>query len=175
MILTGNEIIQNQKDEKITISPFLESMVNPNSYDIRLGNKLFIYKNEILDSRAKNEYEVLEIKEEGFVLEKDQFYLGHSVEIIGSEHFVPILHNKSGIARLGLFIHITADLIDIGSKGNITLQLFPTNSIKIYPNMKIGQISFWCVKGEIEKYKGRYTNSVGPVASKSYLTKHPFD
>jgi len=91
--------------------------------------------------------------------------LGHSSEIIGSKKFVPIIHAKSSIARLGLFVHVTADLIDIGSIGNITFQLYATLPIKIYPNMLIGQVSFWVPKGKINLYKGKYKNSVGPKAS----------
>ena len=35
--LTGNQIIDEVKNKNITISPFCESQVNPNSYDYRLG------------------------------------------------------------------------------------------------------------------------------------------
>lgn len=169
MILTGESIKQNYKNKKIIIEPFSEERVNPNSYDITLGDKLLIYNNDILDTKSENNFEIISMPKKGFILKKNQFYLGHSFETIGSDFFVPILHNKSGIARLGLFIHITADLIDIGSIGNLTLQLYPTCDIKIYPQMRIAQVSFWCVYGEILKYSGKYQNSKGPVASKNHL------
>lgn len=169
MILTGNSIIENYENKKIEIEPFSKKQVNPNSYDLTLGAELLIYNNELLDTKLVNDYTILQIPEKGFILKKNEFYLGHSVEIIGSDYFVPVLHNKSGIARLGLFIHITADLADIGSVGNFTFQFFPTCDIKIYPNMKIAQVSFWCVEGEIIKYDGKYQNSKGPIASKNHL------
>lgn len=169
MILTGNSILTNHNLKKIIIEPFAPEHVNPNSYDLTLGDQLLVYNNEILDTKSDNNYSLIQIPEEGFLLKKNEFYLGHSSEIIGSDHYVPVLHNKSGIARLGLFIHITADLIDLGSVGNLTFQLFPTCDIRVYPNMKIAQVSFWCVKGEIFKYQGKYQNSKGPVASRNYL------
>ena len=170
MILTGNSIIDNHSDGSIKIEPFDISLVNPNSYDVRLGNKLRIYQDEILDTKKINSYDEIIIPESGYVLEKKCFYLGHTCESIGSNKYVPILHNKSGIARLGLFIHITADLIDLGFLGNLTLQLFPTLNIKVYPNMRIAQISFWQTLGETNiQYNGKYQNSLGPVSSKNYL------
>lgn len=76
-----------------------------------------------------------------------------------------MIHAKSGIARLGLFVHITADLIDIGSIGNTTFQLYATKNIRIYSGMLIGQVSFWVPKGKIILYEGKYQNSIGPKAS----------
>lgn len=95
-------------------------------------------------------------------------YLTSSKEKIGSNHFVPIIHAKSGIARLGLFVHITADIIDIGYYGKTTFHLYPINDIIIYPNMRIGQVSFWKPKGIIELYKGKYQNSDFPRPSEIY-------
>jgi len=169
MILSGQHIRRSVKAGEIHISEYNDTFVNPNSYDIRLGNQLLVYKNDVLDTRQNNEFEIITIPDDGMVLKRREFYLGHSMESVGSDHFVPVLHCKSGIARLGLFIHVTADLIDIGSKGNITFQLHPTVDIKIYPGMRIAQMSFWCVQGDINKYKGKYQNSIGPVGSLSYM------
>jgi hypothetical protein len=38
----------------------------------------------------------------------------------------PTNSGKSGTARMGLFVHVTADLIDIGSHGVTTFQLYAT-------------------------------------------------
>ena len=170
VILTGNEIKKQQRAGLIVIEPFFQEFINPNSYDLRLGNQLLIYDEEILSPRKENRYHLETIPESGYVLKKNHFYLGSSMEKIGSTHFVPLIHAKSGVARLGLFVHITADLIDIGSIGNITFQLYPTLDIRVYPEMRIGQVSFWTVKGEIELYHGKYQGSQGPQPSKSYLS-----
>ena len=102
-------------------------------------------------------------------MKAQEFYLGSSLEIVGSNKFVPLIHAKSGIARQGLFVHVTADLIDIGFMGNITFQFHPTKDILITPNMLIGQVTFWKTIGEINLYDGKYQFSKGPQISKTYL------
>ena len=168
MILTGNEIIKRQTIGEIIITPFDISNVTTNSYDISIGDKLISYTEEVLDPKKENNYVEIEIPDEGYVLDKGSFHLGSSKEIIGSDKFVPIIHAKSGIARLGLFVHVTADLVDIGFHGNITFQLYATLPVKIYKGMKLGQVSFWTPEGEIELYSGKYQGSDGPQASKSF-------
>jgi dCTP deaminase len=165
MILTGNEIIKQVNEKNIIITPFDTKQITTNTYDLKLGNKYLVYAEEILDPSKPNKYKIKSIPEKGLLLKPGDFILGHSNEIVGSKKFVPIIHAKSGIARLGLFVHVTADLIDIGSIGNITFQLYATLPVKIYPNMLIGQVSFWVPKGKIKLYEGKYQGSVGPKAS----------
>ena len=43
MILTGYEIEKQHKEGAIVIEPFCKDQLNPNSYDLRLGDKLLIY------------------------------------------------------------------------------------------------------------------------------------
>jgi dCTP deaminase len=105
---------------------------------------------------------------EGFVVNKGDFCLAASVEVVGSYNYVPIIHAKSGIARLGLFIHCSTGLFDIGSIGNVTFQLYSTLPVRIYPGMLIGQVTFWKPKGSIDLYKGKYQGSLGPQPSKIY-------
>ena len=169
MILTGEEIKKEVHLGGIVIEPFSESHVTTNSYDLTLGDTLLRYKEEVLDPRENNEYEEIKIPEDGLILSKGSFHLGASREKIGGNSYVPIIHGKSGVARLGLFIHVTADLIDIGSCGVTTFQFFATLPVKVYPGMKIAQVSFWQPKGEIVLYKGKYQGSSGPRTSLSYL------
>lgn len=168
MILTGSEILKNVKSGHITIDPFTEDQLNPNSYNFKLGNKLLIYNDYILDAKKENEVREIEIPEEGLTLAPGTIYLGCTREVIGSEHFVSIIRGRSSIGRLGLFINITADLIDLGSIGQLTLQLNAVQPVTVYAGMKIGQVTFWKVCGDISKYKGRYQNSKGPIPSKMY-------
>lgn len=167
MILSGNEIIKETLNGNITISPFNEEQVTTNSYDVCLANKLIRYTDEVLDPKKKPNFEIIDIPQDGFLIKKNEFFLGSTVEEIGSERFVPVLHAKSGTARSGLFVHITADLIDIGSVGNLTLQLYSTLPVIVYPHMKIAQVSFWVPKGEIVLYKGKYQHSHGAQISKT--------
>lgn len=169
MILTGNKIREECIVGNINIKPFDDSHVTTNSYDLTLGDYFYRYTNKILDAKIDNTYEKIVIPKEGFVLEKGEFVLGFSGEVIGSNFYVPIIHAKSGIARLGLFVHVTADLIDIGSHGQVTFQLHATVPIRLYSGMMIGQVSFWQPKGAITLYNGKYQGSIGPQTSKNYL------
>lgn len=168
MILTGHEIKKNVSLDRIKIEPFNSDQITTNSYDLRLGDKYIMYTSEILDPKTEPEYEICSIPSEGLLLKKGQFILASTVEKIGSNNFVPIIHAKSGTARMGLFVHVTADLIDIGSFGNLTLQLYATLPVKIYPNMLIAQVTFWVPQGEIKLYEGKYQGSNGPQVSKIY-------
>ncbi|KKQ41270.1 MAG: Deoxycytidine triphosphate deaminase [Microgenomates group bacterium GW2011_GWC1_37_8] len=170
MILTGTEIIRNFHLGKIKIDPFNESRATTNSYDLKLGNRFIIYKSKIIDPKQKPEYELIKASRRGILLNKGQFILGETKEKLGSDHFVPIVHAKSGVARMGLFVHVTADIIDIGSYGNSTLQLYATLPVKLYPDMDIAQVSFWVPKGKITLYEGKYQHSDGPQASKIWMS-----
>ncbi|WP_431194392.1 dCTP deaminase domain-containing protein, partial [Pseudomonas viridiflava] len=62
MILTGSEITKRVTANEITIDPFDEIQINPNSYNYRLGPTLgvpLIRKNEV-------KYDFIEIPPEGY-------------------------------------------------------------------------------------------------------------
>lgn len=168
MILTGPKIKQEVENRNIVISPFNNEQLNPNSYDFRIGNKILVYKNRVLDTRKPNETEEITIPEDGYVLQPDQLYLGHTIEKVGSKVYVPIVRGKSSTGRVGLFVHITADLIDIGYIGQYTLMMHAVQPVRIYPNMRIGQVTFWKVMGDIVLYDGKYQDGNGPQASEVY-------
>lgn len=168
MILTGNKIIEEKFNNKIVIEPFNINAVTTNSYDLTLGDKLVMYTDEVLDPKKKPNTITIDIPDEGYELKRGQFILGYSNEMVGSNFYVPIVHAKSSIARLGLFIHITSGLFDIGCKCNVTFHLYPTMPIILYKNMPIAQITFWQPKGEIKLYNGKYQNDKGAVASRIY-------
>lgn len=169
MILTGSEIQAQIEQNNIKIDPFDSHLINTNSYDVRLGKKYLKYSDDILDPKRAPTYQLLDIPEEGLVLNPGDFILAETNEKIGSTAYVPILHAKSSTARSGLFVHITADLIDIGSYGKLTLQLYATLKVTIYPHMRIGQVSFWVPKGAIKLYEGKYQSSDGPRPSLIFL------
>jgi dCTP deaminase len=165
MILTGTAIVREVARAKIRIDPFDASRATTNSYDLTLGSEFIRYTEATIDPRKPNAYERFHVGAEGLQMAAGDFLLGHSAEIVGSDHYVPIIHAKSGVARLGLFVHITADIIDIGSHGHVSFQLHSTLPIRLYPGMTIAQVSFWKPKGKIVLYDGRYQGSRGPRAS----------
>ncbi len=168
MILTGRKISSEVKAGRIEISPFEKERVTTNSYDLALGDTVIRYTSRIIDPKRKMRFDEIRIPAKGMVLRAGDFLLGHSRERIGSDFYVPIIHGKSGTARMGLFVHVTADLIDIGSHGVTTFQLYATLPVRLYPGMLIAQVSFWVPTGEIKLYKGKYQNSTGPRPSLTY-------
>lgn len=165
MILSGKKIIEEVNNGKIIISPFDINDINPNSYNYTLDDYIKVYENYVLDAKQKMKTKIIKIPDEGMVLEPNKLYLGCTKEIIGSDYYVPVITGRSSTGRLGLFVQITSDLVDIGFKGKLTLQLCATQPVKIYKGMKIGQVMFWKVLGNIELYNGKYQNSNEPRES----------
>lgn len=142
MILTAQNIRAAHEASELTIDPFDPTKLNPNSYNFGLASILERYTNPVLDPRQDNPTESMEIEEQGLVLRGGELYLGHTQETIGSDLYVPMIFARSSIARLGLFIHATAPLGDLGFFGQWSLQLIPVRDVRIYPNMDIGQVLF---------------------------------
>ncbi len=153
MILTGDKIKEEVKKGNITIDPFSVDQVNPNSYNYRLGSKLKIFNGFDGD---KASFKKIIIPEEGYVLEPKKMYLSTTKEILGSSKYAMSLIGRSSMGRCGLFLQCSADLGHTTSKHKWTLEMVATLPIKIYPEMVIGQISFWKNYGKIETYKGHY-------------------
>jgi dCTP deaminase len=166
VILTGPEIIEAAHDGRIEISPFSHDQVNPNSYNVCLGETLVTYACEVIDPYQPNSTEGIKMGAEGYVLCPNELYLGHTAEEIGSDVYVPLLFGRSSVGRLGLFVEITAPIGDIGFHGQWTLMLSPVRPLRVYPGMKIGQIMFFVSVGAIELYSGKYQFSQGPQESR---------
>jgi dCTP deaminase len=168
MILTGSEITRGVREGRIIIDPFSPNQIAPNSYDFRLGNRCRTYIDDELDCARENKTHAIDIGPDGLLLKPDKLYLINTHERMGSAHFVPIIRGRSSVGRLGIFINITADLIDIGSINQWTLQLHAIAPVRVYPGMLIGQVTFWVPQGPIDLYAGRYGNIPSPVPSLSH-------
>lgn len=162
MILTGSEIRSMHSIGQITIEPFEPSQVNPNSYNYRLGRQLGVptFKDGLLD------FEFIDLPADGYVLKPRTMYLGHTLEVLGSHTFAMRLIGRSSLGRLGLFLQVSADLGHTGSSHQWTLEIVAALQFKIYPYMRIGQISFWKNDGSPNLYREGYAAFSGPTPSK---------
>jgi deoxycytidine triphosphate deaminase len=113
----------------------------------------------------QNPYTTISIPKEGLVLQPNTLYLGHTIEEMGSDHYVPIMQARSSVGRLGLYIYLNSGLGDLGFKRQWTLELHAIHPLKIYPEMKVGQMLFWKPVGDITLYQGKYKDAVGPQTS----------
>lgn len=186
--LTGKRIVECVRDGSIEIDPFDESLVNPNSIDVRLGNLVTVYQRfaEIVDSEITNVkplacvidvkvpervQEPYEIDAEGFVLWPGVLYLMHTEENICAHEHRPHIEGKSSMGRLGVFVHVTAGKGENGFFGQYTLEVLSTYPTRVYAGMRIAQMSFETLDGERTDYQqvGSYKRgelSLGPVASR---------
>uniref|UniRef100_UPI003751FEE2 dCTP deaminase n=1 Tax=Flavobacterium sp. TaxID=239 RepID=UPI003751FEE2 len=146
--------------------------------DVMLGDKLCVYDFSTvsyLDCKLDNPTKIILIPQEGLVLQPNILYLGHTIERIGSEYYVPMYDGRSSMGRLGIQSHISAGVGDIGFKEQWTLEISVMHPIKVYAQMRIGQIHFHKIEDKYNNfknhYKGKYQQQKGPQSSKSYLDK----
>ena len=172
MILSGHEIKQQVAAKNIVIAPFGAKFVGPNSYDLHLADDLLIYDEMILDPEQENRTLRLKIPPEGLVLRPGRVYLASTQEYTETHKHVPRLVGRSSIGRLGLFVHVTAGFGDVGFSGRWTLELVPTQPIRVRAGMRICQIYYSEISGEIlTPYAGKYQHSQDVVESRSFLDR----
>lgn len=163
MILTGPEILEQRARGRLSIDPFEPSQLKPCSYTYRLGPQLGVPD---LESGGKIAFSTVDIPPEGYVLQPGRMYLGHTLEVLGSDRYAMSLVGRNSMGRLGLFLQVSANLIHIGARHQITLELVAALPIRLYAAMEIGEISFWAARGEVQPYSGGYSAHSAPTASR---------
>ena len=168
MILSGREI-KRQLGKGLNIYPFREEQLNPNSYNLKLGNELLVYTEPVLDLKEDNKYRLISIPTTGCLLLPGELYLGSTIERTETNNFVPMLEGRSSLGRLGLSIHITAGFGDVGFKGRWTLEMSVVKPIIIYPGIEICQIYYHSIQGKHFSYDGgKYQDSYKVESSKMF-------
>lgn len=183
MILSDRSIKEELKKGSIVIAPLHEECIQPSSIDIHLAGKFLVFntvQHAVIDVREKQDdlMKMVEVKsEEPFILHPGEFVLGSTAERVKMpNHIAGRIEGKSSLGRLGLLIHSTAGYIDPGFEGNLTLELSNVSPlpIKLYPGMKIGQISFTTMTSEVDnpygskKLGSKYQGQSQPVQSQFY-------
>ncbi len=183
MILSDHSIKEGIAQGRIVMTPYDETLVQPASIDIRLDGRFRVFRNykySCIDPKAVQQdlTELVEVGDEPFIIHPGEFILGNTVERIklGSD-LVGRVEGKSSLGRLGLIIHATAGYIDPGFEGNITLELSNVANlpIRLYPGMKVGQISFFAMSTPADRPYGhpdlgsKYKGQTAPTASRMHL------
>ncbi len=128
----------------------------------------------LLDAAEENEVLEYSMKDgEPFMLKPGIGYLMHTEEQIWSDTYEPILDGKSSIGRLFVKVHETAGFGDPHFDGQYTLEVTAVHPVLIWPGMRICQIRFETIVGEVTPYgqhKSNYTGvfARGPVPSRSW-------
>ena len=181
MVLSDATISRALDDGRIEIDPYDEALLQPSSVDVRVDRFFRVFRNNrypYIDVKVEQEEltELVEVDgDQPFILHPGEFVLGSTLERIRlSDDLVARLDGKSSLGRLGLLIHSTAGFIDPGWDGHVTLELSNVANlpITIYPEMKIGQISFMQMTEPATTPYGaaaigsKYKGQKGPTASR---------
>jgi dCTP deaminase len=188
MILSDHSIKDAINTGRIQISPFNEDQIQPASYDIRLDGRFLVFRNykySCIDPKSPQQdlTEMIEVgDDEPFIVHPGEFILGSTVERIGlGSDIAAQLGGKSSLGRLGLIVHATAGFIDPGFEGSVTLELSNVANlpIRLYPGMKVGQISFFALTTAADRPYGhpslgsKYKGQTVPTASRMHLNFPP--
>jgi len=183
MIFSDRTIKEAVDSGRISIDPYDPAMVQPSSVDVRCDQNFRVFENHryaLIDPKTPQgnlTTSVTATEDDPFILHPGEFVLGSTLETVGlPDNVVARLEGKSSLGRLGLLIHSTAGFIDPGFKGQVTLELSNVANlpIAIYPNMKIGQISFYEMTTPAEFPYGspelgsKYQGQSGPTPSQMH-------
>ena len=155
MLLSAQAIRRLGEDGLIT--PYDPAMVQPCSYDLKLGRNFLIKDRPAAD------------KDRLFIM-PESFCLAETIEILRVPlTMVATIHGKSSWGRKGLLVHVTAGLVDPGWDGRLTLELKNVSSVPLVlrTGEPIAQV-VWQLLDEATDtpYRGRYQYAKGVEASK---------
>ena len=150
-VLSDGTIMRLVREGRIRIDPWDESLVQPASVDLRLGDSFRVFHNHrasAIDLRDPPQHLTEEVKvepDQPFVIHPGEFALGRTLEWVElPDDVVARIEGKSSLGRLGLIVHATAGFCDPGWKGTLTLELANLTRvpIKLYSGLAIAQLSF---------------------------------
>lgn len=160
------------------VEPSDPDMVQPASYDFKLGNRFRVFNNieiDIVDLGDPATYRdittVVGIPDDGYMtIHPGEFLLGGTLEKVNMPNdLVGRVEGKSSLGRLGLIVHATAGYIDPGFTGIITLEMMNLLRvpIRLRPGRPICQLSFHRIDGTVlHPYAGRYQGDTEVAASR---------
>ncbi len=178
LLLSKIEIIENLKSNELRIVPLINAdlQISQTSVDVRLGHNFEVFFPDtrgVIDAVAgfRDESNIspesMDVQidfSEGISIHPGQFVLAHTLEYIRlPSNIAAQIEGRSSFARLGLQVHMTANLVEAGFEGSLTLEIAnvgPT-AIKLYPGTRIGQLRFFAIndampssKEAVPKYHG---------------------
>lgn len=169
-MLSGEEIKKAIERGEISIDPFNPICINPNSYNLTLGDELLVYTNDVLDTASENAYKTIKIPKEGYILAPNTLYIARTNERIESGKYIPQLSGRSSIGRIGLTVHVSGGFASFGFKGKWILNITCIRPTMVRPNMEVCQVYFYPVVGKVtEKYNGKYQDIKNFFGSKSFM------
>jgi len=182
MILADHEILREVCTNHLSIKPFTEKNIQPNSYDVTLSNSFQLIQRKTADDNPVDPYDSSTWGDMYQPYSGDYIDLKPGQTLLGStiESFrIPAdmcarIEGKSSVARLGIDNHKTAGWIDAGFTGTITLELtnHQDNTVRLWAGMPIAQIAFFrCSPARVPynlKAGAKYNGQMGATVSRYY-------
>lgn len=173
MILTGRDIHREVLAGRIHIDDYDQERLEPNSYGFRLAREIITYTDDVIDVRRPVEPATVLMGNDGMILWPGRFYLGATMEAMGSPHYAATLHASRSVSTLGVWIQFSAPLGHSGAVFPWTLEITVAAPVRMYPGMIIGRLAFWSMQGDPIGYRGRYAGSVSTVPSRLIMDTCP--
>ncbi|WP_078410938.1 dCTP deaminase [Priestia abyssalis] len=177
MILSGKTILTKIQNNELVINFLTEEQIQPASVDLRLGNHFLLideHANDHLSLETPAKYREIIAENDKIVIPPHSFLLATTQETVELPNdLTAFVEGRSSIGRLGLFVQ-NAGWVDPGFKGQITLELFNTNSLPIELTIgrRICQLVISKVDREAKPYEGKYLFQKGATESRIF---HDFD
>lgn len=168
MILKRTALFEAQANGHLTCEPWEPKNVQPNSIDLRLGNKLMQQcpnSGSYIDPDKPGEAIEVPLRDGKWHLTPNGLYLGHTLEVVGSDIYIPVIETRSSAARFGISAHRDAGISESGFFGQFVLEITVTNLTILRPGDRICQILFHTGTGE-GTYTGDYNGQRGVRLSK---------
>lgn len=197
-VLSGQEIKQKIRERSLYVGPILdERQIGGASIDLRMGNIVLLVqakglshvdpRNYLEDERHQNSIANqigIRQKFDRTDLTFKSNYMLHpgALALVPTLEWVKLPRDYKGIvtarsswAREGLNI-ATANFINPGYTGIITLELANLGQIPIslYPGLRVAQIAFHEVEGEVEDDQSQFNMSFEPSSGKITKGDEPF-
>jgi dCTP deaminase len=158
-VLSDRTIRRLVESGRLVVDPWDESLVQPASVDLRLGDSFRVFHNhrvtaiDLRDPPTNLTEEVVVRAGDPFAIHPGEFVLGRTLEYVEiPDDVVARIEGKSSLGRLGLIVHATAGFVDPGFRGTLTLEI--TNltrvPIKLYAGLPIAQLSFMALDAPAE-------------------------
>lgn len=181
MLLSDCDIRKEIASGGLLIDPYEPGLVQPASIDVRLDRFFLVFDTHrypFIDPAESQPGLTREIEiklGDPLILHPHEFVLGTTVEHVElARDLAARLEGKSSLGRLGLLTHATAGWIDPGFSGHVTLELSSVAElpIKVWPGMRVGQLSLFRTSSPVEApygFRGHYQGQRGPTPSRSHV------
>ena len=155
-MLTNNEILKQIENGNISISNMKEGALDkPNSCILSIGDVLYTFDYSIIDTKEKENYisEILcdnvnklkrvIIPKNGLLLEPHKVYLTTTNEAVKTNGYIPVLNGRTSLSLLGVSIELNSGYKEDCFDGKFLLSIICTKPTIIYPNIEVGNLTFF--------------------------------